>query len=395
MNEFEKMQRRLAEINRSFERFCRPMLTEAEAALVLADALTNAIGLSSVRSRGAKSPQSKLARYRAGGQAVAAAAAVQDGMVAFDLGIVSAISGSPGSAWPACGRFSGRLDANIQEAEQFRNEFFRRAIYRASEQEAWHYIRFLFRWSGEQEMGKLTNVNVDERNPPLGVKPRVFREAAALVEGLLEKLEVRGQFLLKLREQKQMRHGRGVRLLRQVGQSIRMRIRPGDNGTCWDYDLLSPQTQDVKLLYDRLAMELGGVAAGEADEDDAPVAASPNRNGTHDKAPAPPPTRTTPTAAQPTVAPPATVTAPATGDVLQLLSGAMARRERRQTELNRLEAERKRLENERRRIEAAIAEIEEEQTALLAEDESDAQAQAVSQMLESFGKILAGHNLTT
>lgn len=73
-------------------------------------------------------------------------------------------------------------------------------------------------------MSKIVQVNVDGRNSPRELSNRTLTDAAALVEDCLERLDVRGQFLLRPREQSKMRCHQKIRVSYAIGQAVRLKV---------------------------------------------------------------------------------------------------------------------------------------------------------------------------
>ena len=88
---------------------------------------------------------------------------------------------------------------------------------------------------------------------------RCFESARSIAEEVLKRCEVRGEFLLTPREKVKWKakNGEKICLRPSNGRDIRVRIRPGNNDTCWEYSLISPAGTEVDALRVILEQNLG------------------------------------------------------------------------------------------------------------------------------------------
>lgn len=393
----EAMLRRLSDFNTRYaanagKRGREPMLSETDLALACAEALTNVLGCGWVRSRLAHTGQLPDRRRYAGGQSLVAVFAVRGDAVVCDLGISGGVRPSPGSAFPDVGKWSGviREETVKDYSRTFINSFHDQARHRLTLADALAFVRQHFDW--EPKNMKLVKVNIDERGRrPSTLRPQTLRRAGEMLEDLLERSEQRGQFLLRVRHQVQSRSGARIKVKEVAGQSVRVMVRPGDNSTAWEYDLACPGTVDPNTLADRLRLTLDRDRTPEDQWEDEPAAALANAPGATPVAlPAVPAPVAAPAAEAPHAANGATTGAngaASTADVLQLLLGAMERRQSRERQLGELETKRKALAAELETVQVKIKEVEDQQASLLAEEENDAQGQAVNDVLQALSRV--------
>lgn len=98
---------------------------------------------------------------------------------------------------------------------------------------------------------------------------RIFTDAKDLVRNLLSACETSGHFVLRPREHRKMKGAGRIRVKYAVGQSIRMTVKPGDNGTAFEYDLVPPVGTNADELSKRMIQYLSGsIAAGTEGRDE-------------------------------------------------------------------------------------------------------------------------------
>lgn len=392
MTGIDEMLRRLFDYNRRYQDRRRrkyPALSEEQVALACANALAQAVqgqpGFGWIRGRVFREGQIEERRRTASGQSLIACCAVTDNVVLFDFGIAAGTRPSPGSAFPHCGHWSGVFhpDSRRNLSASFINQFREHARHQAPIADALFFVRQFFNWSAE-DMNKPLKVNCDERHLPFGLKPRTAQQAAAMVEDLLERCDQRGQFLLRVREQKTMRGNARIRVGVVVGSSVRITVRPGDGGTCWVYDLACPGTVNASALADKLMLALS-----QREEDDEEAAPAADRTNTEPGAILNPPTKSpeTKAVASPTQNGSAQNGSADTADVLKLLAGAIERKRDREQRLASLEKLRQDLVRELEAVQGRIKDVERRQEALLAEEEGDAQGRAVDDVLRAISRV--------
>lgn len=384
----EDMLRKLADLNTEYGSV---VLDQEKLALALADAVSGELGFSWVKGkRMTRARQLDVYRPRSSGQTITGVFTVAEDTVVGDLAISDGNKGSPGSAFPQYGKFSGRTPRGGKDYSiPFALRFHRGAEYRFTLAEALAFITTHFHWSSKT-MNKIVNVNYDERQLPRNLRPTTVRLAVEMIEDLLEKCNIRGQFLLKHRQQTQSRSERRIKVPRAVGSSVRLTVRPGDNSTCWEYDLVCPGTVDAAILCQKLQAYLKQSIDQEEDE---PIAK--DRLITQPAARIAVPRKEAPPAQSPVevkkeVQEEAIHTnGAASVDVIKMLSGAVERRASREQRLQALEKERQVLSQELATLQAKIADVESKQASIMAEDEADVQGRAAEGLLkqmESFFK---------
>lgn len=88
---------------------------------------------------------------------------------------------------------------------------------------------------------------------------KVFKNAALLLHGLLNKMPGSGTYTLVPRDKTKWKpqHGEKMCLRPSQGRDIRIRIKPGDGGTCWEYSLQCGPNLDHEVVREFLEGQLG------------------------------------------------------------------------------------------------------------------------------------------
>jgi len=109
-----------------------------------------------------------------------------------------------------------------------------------------------------------------------GQSARTFEKAGDLVRHMLSACECSGQFLMRPRQNTSMKGTAKIRVKYAVGQAIRVTLKPGDNNTAWDYDLVPPTGTDPEALCKQFQSYLSGGRKSEPEEiEEVPVEEPP------------------------------------------------------------------------------------------------------------------------
>lgn len=210
---------------------------------------------------------------------------------------------------------------------------------------------------------------------------RVWDQAHDLIRSVLVACETRGNFILRVREQVQMRGDEKIRLKYAVGQAIKLTVKPGDNNTAWNYDLIPPGDVDASLLCNKLKTHL--LRSGElnlsAEEDDATVLPPPTTtlNGLEPPIPATPAAAVVPEVKTAVATPPRS-----------LLSRVSELETRRQRLADR-QAEMVKLDEKRAALMTQMAAIDAESLKLIEEDQADTDAYEAKEILENLERLFS------
>lgn len=198
---------------------------------------------------------------------------------------------------------------------------------------------------------------------------RAWVGARDVVRSLLARCEVGGHFILRARNHVRFRGEGCVRVKNVHGQAIRLTVKPGDNGSAWEYDLVPPTGVDPDALCSQM---VGYTGSDEScDEVESPAGAE--------------------AAAVAPVSAPVSAPVPAPAPT-QTQRSLLAR-------VGELESARARLEERKARIAALdqrkaallqeIAAIDAESLRIVEEDERDTEAYDAAEILNSLEKLFS------
>ncbi len=181
---------------------------------------------------------------------------------------------------------------------------------------------------------------------------RNFRDAATQLRGLLQEMRcTRGHFTLRPIEQKTWKSQARILVRGEEphnrDRSFYIRLKPGDNGTTWDYVLSVPEDMSAKDLQSQLVAFIEKTQAGQPDRpvgDEQPPVAS---------------------AAVPASPPPSPTQE--LGNLFQRLHNALQRKEQRDSQIADLQTRIREISVERERLEQSCLE-------LIGESEQDKEA---------------------
>lgn len=88
---------------------------------------------------------------------------------------------------------------------------------------------------------------------------KTFREASLLVQELLVKMPGSATYVMIPHDKVKWkpRHGQRVCLRPSQGRGIRLRVKPGDSGSCWEYTLECGHNVDSDAVREFLEAQLG------------------------------------------------------------------------------------------------------------------------------------------
>lgn len=107
---------------------------------------------------------------------------------------------------------------------------------------------------------------------------RVFEAARDIVQETLNRANCSGHYKLIPRDQTtwKPRHGEKINLRPSQGASIKLRVKPSDNNSCWEYDLVSNGISvDIEFVRKNLESYLGKETTNGSHEQVVPPAIRP------------------------------------------------------------------------------------------------------------------------
>lgn len=213
---------------------------------------------------------------------------------------------------------------------------------------------------------------------------RTFGQACELLDGVLHDAGYTKQDEFQIRPTQKVQwraESCGFKAINVAGHAVRIRVRPGDNATVWEYTLTPPHGHSPHTLLERLN-QVAEVRERERMKKEArdkqvetqstPAMLKANGVGTH------------PTLVSPTV--------PAKVDLLQRLGSLVetkGRIEKRKETIDMLEKRKAELQAEIEDLRNAINRVDSEIMAVMEEDEKDTDAKEAAKLVEMLEGFLA------
>lgn len=107
-------------------------------------------------------------------------------------------------------------------------------------------------------MGSLT-VDLGSYRSADGATIRTYNDALSIVAETMRSIELTGRYTLCPKEKVKWkpRHGEKICIRPSQGREIRLRVKPGNNDTGWDYALIAANNIDLEAVRSRLEAVLG------------------------------------------------------------------------------------------------------------------------------------------
>lgn len=209
---------------------------------------------------------------------------------------------------------------------------------------------------------------------------KVFDEAAVVATHLLQACECRGHFLLRVRDHCVMKGQAKARVKYAIGQAIRMTLKPGDNGTAWEYDLVPPTDTDAYELCKQLQRYLSkpkGNSDTPPEEDEVQQNESVGER-TADESPSPSPSPSPP---------PVAVAEPAKPQVQKTLLQRVSELEQQRLRIEERKSQLSELDRRKAALMAQVKAIDDEAMKIMEEDERDTEAMEAKEILDNLEKL--------
>ena len=217
---------------------------------------------------------------------------------------------------------------------------------------------------------------------------KIFDQAALLAYQMLQACECHGHYLLRVRDHSKMKGQAKIRIKYAIGQAIHMTLKPGDNGTAWEYDLVPPLATDPEELCKRLQRYLSSPAESPQTESEIEVEKPPEKPvkniigtdvlGNEIKATFPD------TAPDPVPEPPA---APAPPKPPKTLLRRVSELEQMRLRIEERKDRILKLDAQKAILMAQIKVIDDEAMKVVEEDERDHEAQEAKEILDNLEKL--------
>lgn len=93
------------------------------------------------------------------------------------------------------------------------------------------------------------NLSIDTFRLPDKIDPRTLRESLTLIQGELERAGYEGRWNARPIEQIRSRSQHRFRLSRVVANKLFVKVKPGDNGTAWEWELHPPAPLKAEIIF--------------------------------------------------------------------------------------------------------------------------------------------------
>lgn len=93
------------------------------------------------------------------------------------------------------------------------------------------------------------NLTIDTFRLPDKSDPRTLRESLTLIQGELERAGYDGRWTARPIEQIRSRSQHRFRLSRVVANKLFVKVKPGDNGTAWEWELHPPAPLKAEIVF--------------------------------------------------------------------------------------------------------------------------------------------------